>query len=102
LNYEVTACDSPERALDLLRRQPAAYDLLVTDQAMPGMTGPALAAAARHLRPDLPIVLATGFLDETARADIATLGIDLVLSKPYTLRDLSTALRSVLETRARR
>jgi CheY-like chemotaxis protein len=102
LNYEVTACDSPERALDLLRRQPGAYDVLVTDQAMPIMSGPALAAAARHLRPDLPIVLATGFLDDTARAEVATLGIDLVLSKPYTLRDLSTALRTVLETRARR
>ena len=76
--------------------------MLVTDQAMPDMTGPALAAAARHLRPDLPIVLATGFLDDTARAAVATLGIDLVLSKPYTLRDLSTALRTVLETRARR
>ena len=66
------------------------------------MTGPDLAAAARHIRPDLPIVLATGFLDDTARASVATLGIDLVLSKPYTLRDLSTALRTVLETRARR
>ena len=73
LNYEVTACDSPERALELLRRQPAVYDLLITDQAMPDLTGPALAAAARHLRPDLPIVLATGFLDDTARADVATL-----------------------------
>jgi signal transduction histidine kinase/CheY-like chemotaxis protein len=102
LNYEVTACESPERALELLRRQPGAYDVLVTDQAMPDMTGPALAAAARHIRPDLPIVLATGFLDDTARADVAAVGIDLVLSKPYTLRDLSTALRTVLETRARR
>jgi signal transduction histidine kinase/CheY-like chemotaxis protein len=102
LNYEVTACESPERALELLRRQPAAYDVLVTDQAMPEMTGPALAAAARHLRPDLPIVLATGFLDDVARASVATVGIDHVLSKPYTLRDLSNALRTVLETRARR
>ena len=47
LNYEVTACDSPARALELLRRQPAAYDVLVTDQAMPDLTGPDLAAAAR-------------------------------------------------------
>jgi signal transduction histidine kinase/CheY-like chemotaxis protein len=101
LNYEVTACESPERALDFLKRQPAAYDVLVTDQAMPGLTGPDLAAAARHLRPDLPIVLATGFLDDSARAAVATLGIDLVLSKPYTLRDLGAALRTVLETRDR-
>ena len=102
LNYEVTACENPERALELLRRQPAAYDVLVTDQAMPDMTGPDLAAAARHLRPDLPIVLSTGFLDDSVRASVATLGIDFVLSKPYTLRDLSTALRTVLETHARR
>jgi signal transduction histidine kinase/ActR/RegA family two-component response regulator len=102
LNYDVTACESPERALELLRVQPTAYDVLVTDQAMPDLTGPDLAAAARHLRPDLPIVLATGFLDDVARATVATLGIDYVLSKPYTLRDLSTALRTVLETHARR
>jgi two-component system cell cycle sensor histidine kinase/response regulator CckA len=102
LNYEVTACESPERALELLRRQPAAYDVLVTDQAMPDLTGPDLAAAARHLRPDLPIVLATGFLDDIARASVATHGINFVLSKPYTLRDLSNALRTVLETHARR
>jgi len=102
LNYEVTACENPERALELLRRQPAAYDVLVTDQAMPDMTGPDLAAAARHLRPDLPIVLSTGFLDDSVRASVATLGIDFVLSKPYTMRDLSTALRTVLETHARR
>jgi two-component system cell cycle sensor histidine kinase/response regulator CckA len=100
LNYEVTACESSERALELLRRQPAAYDVLITDQAMPDLTGPDLAAEARRLRPDLPIVLATGFLDDIARTAVATLGIDSVLSKPYTLRDLSTALRTVLETRA--
>jgi signal transduction histidine kinase/ActR/RegA family two-component response regulator len=102
LNYDATACESPEQALELLRLQPAAIDALLTDQAMPGLSGPALAEAARRIRPDLPIVLATGFLDEQARSQVEAIGIDLVLSKPYTLRDLSAALRTVLDTRAGR
>jgi signal transduction histidine kinase/CheY-like chemotaxis protein len=102
LNYEAIACDSPERALDVLRQQPASIDLLLTDQAMPGMSGPALAEAARRIRPDLPILVATGFLDEHVRQELETIGVDQILSKPYTLSDLSAALRAVIEHRVRR
>jgi CheY-like chemotaxis protein len=90
-------CESPERALDLVRQQPASIDVLLTDQAMPGLSGPALAEAVRRIRPDLPIVLATGFLDEQKRPELARLGITQVLGKPYTLADLSMVLQAVLK-----
>jgi signal transduction histidine kinase/CheY-like chemotaxis protein len=101
LNYEVVACTHPAQALELLREQPSAVDVLLTDQAMPHMTGPALAEAARRLRPDLPVVLATGFLDEAVRHAVEAIGIDQVLCKPYTVTDLSIALRTALEARSR-
>jgi CheY-like chemotaxis protein len=65
------------------------------------MTGPALAEAARQLRPDLPVVLATGFLDDAVRHAVEAVGIDQVLHKPYTVTDLSIALRTALEARSR-
>jgi signal transduction histidine kinase/CheY-like chemotaxis protein len=101
LNYEVVACTHPAQALELLRAQPSAVDVLLTDQAMPHMTGPALAEAARQLRPDLPVVLATGFLDDAVRHAVEAVGIDQVLHKPYTVTDLSIALRTALEARSR-
>jgi signal transduction histidine kinase/CheY-like chemotaxis protein len=101
LNYEVVACSHPAQALELLRAQPSAVDVLLTDQAMPHMTGPALAEAARQVRPDLPVVLTTGFLDEAVRHAVEAVGIDQVLCKPYTVADLSIALRSALEARSR-
>jgi CheY-like chemotaxis protein len=101
LNYEVVACSHPAQALELLREQPSAVDVLLTDQAMPQMTGPALAEAARQLRPDLPVVLATGFLDEAVRHAVEAVGIDQVLHKPYTVNDLAIALRTALEARSR-
>jgi CheY-like chemotaxis protein len=99
LNYEVVTCAHPAEALALLRAQPTAVDVLLTDQAMPHMTGPALAEAARQVRPDLPVVLATGFLDETVRKAVDAIGIDHVLCKPYTAADLSVALRAALAAR---
>ncbi len=101
LNYEVVACAHPAEALALLRAQPTAVDVLLTDQAMPHMTGPALAEAARLVRPDLPVVLTTGFLDDAVRHAVEAIGIDQVLCKPYTATDLSIALRTALAARTR-
>jgi CheY-like chemotaxis protein len=101
LNYEVVACSHPAQALELLRAQPAAVDVLLTDQAMPHMTGPALAEAARRVRPDLPVVLTTGFLDDAVRHAVEAIGIDQVLCKPYTVADLSAALHTALAGRTR-
>ena len=67
-------------------------DLLITDYAMPGMTGVQLAEAARKLRPDLPILLATGYADLPARAKLELPR----LSKPYQQKQLAEQITSLV------
>lgn len=83
----VAEAGSGAQALALLR-EAGAVDLLLTDQAMPGMTGQQLADAAREVRPGLPVLLATGYADQGASG-----AKNLPrLPKPYGLDDLATAL----------
>lgn len=99
LGYEVVACTSSLEALDIFRTTPQCFDLVITDLTMPQMTGEALSCELRHIRPDIPIILCTGF-SYTMTADIASaLGIDAFLMKPLTTRDLAAAIRRVLASR---
>ena len=75
------------------------FDLVITDQTMPVMTGAALAQELRRLRPDLPVILCSGF-SHTMNADKAqALGLDAFLLKPFLHRDLGLAVHRVLEKR---
>ncbi len=95
LGHHVIEANSGTHALQILR-DGAAVDLLITDYAMPGMTGGQLAEAARELRPDLPILLATGY----AELPSASAGIDLPrLAKPYHQDRLAAEIRRVLRSR---
>lgn len=90
-----TACDGGE-ALDMLSAPGADYDLLLTDIRMPIMDGIALALAAARLRPDMPILLMTGYADQRERArDLEALIRD-VLTKPFSLADLRDTVRQTL------
>jgi CheY-like chemotaxis protein len=60
LGYHVVACTSSTEALRLFQHAPQAFDLLITDQTMPGMTGEVLAREVWRIRPELPIILCTG------------------------------------------
>jgi CheY-like chemotaxis protein len=91
LGHRVLIASSGSLALELIRLEPA-IDLLITDQAMPGMTGTELAARARDARPSLPIVLATGFADPPA-TDLPDI---LRLEKPYRLEKLVTTIAQAL------
>ena len=91
LGHSVTEANSGERALTFLESdQP--LDLLLTDQAMPGMTGVELAKLARRKRPGLPILLVTGYADLPA-SELAKLPR---LSKPYQQADLQAAIEALL------
>lgn len=96
LGYEPRGTTSAEAALQALQDAPAEFDLLITDEVMPGMTGTALARAARSLRPDLPIVLCSGYGGEDFAARAMAAGVDLVLTKPLTTRALALGLQRVL------
>ena len=99
LNYRVTARTSPVEALSLFTEQPAQYDLVVTDLNMPGLSGIEFARKLLAIRPDVRIILATGF-SATITADVAReLGFCALLPKPYALRVLGEAVnRALTET----
>ncbi len=91
LGHTVIAASSGAEALELLRGG-RKIDMLITDYAMPGMTGLQLAESARALRPKLPILLATGYADLPTRA-----ALDVPrLSKPYHQRELAQQIESLL------
>ena len=97
LAYRPTIESSPVGALDLFRRAPEEFDLVVTDYSMPGMNGMELARGIHAIRPELPILLATGHLDDLPQEELEQAGIVLTLRKPVTRRQLATALREVLD-----
>ena len=91
LGHTVVEASSAAQALDALAHG-SRFDLVITDHAMPAMTGTALAQRLRQMRPNLPVLLATGYADLSG-------GIDPLLprlNKPYRLEDLATAMAAML------
>ena len=91
--YAVIETDNAFRALEIISSS-TGVDLLLTDQAMPGMTGLQLAVATKKLRPKLPIILATGFAELPKEAP----GILRRLAKPYRIADLVEAIATALDS----
>jgi CheY-like chemotaxis protein len=95
LGHDVIEAHSGERALEILRDR-RNIDLLVTDYSMPRMNGVQLATAARELRPDLPILLATGYAELPAGS-----GNDLPrIGKPYRQNQLAAEIAKILQQSA--
>ena len=93
--YEVVSSASGEEALELLRSQ--RFDLLLTDQAMPGLSGIELAEATARIHPDVPVVLLTGHSDvELAKASLQRGASDFV-TKPVNIRELPIVIERNLE-----
>jgi len=91
LGHLVLEADSGAEALDIFEREPG-IDLVITDQAMPSMTGVQLIASIRKTRPDMPIVLATGYGELPPGADPSI----FKLGKPFHQRDLAKALATAV------
>lgn len=99
LGYRILTASNPERAMELFRAAPETVDLLLTDMTMPGLTGERLAMDMRRQRPDLPVILCTGFSERIDRDRSRDLGFDLYLEKPLQRRELALAVRQVLDRR---
>ncbi len=93
LGYRVTACASGREALEQLEASPQAFDLLMTDQVMPGIPGTELIRLARAVRPDLPIILCSGYSDIPAAQGP---GGCTILTKPLTVAEVGRVLHAVL------
>jgi CheY-like chemotaxis protein len=96
LGYEPAAFSDPRSALASLEAMPSAYDIVLTDEMMPGLTGTALAQAARKARPDLPVILVSGYTGVAAGEVAAGAGVTEVLRKPVQSRELAAALAHAL------
>jgi PAS domain S-box-containing protein len=99
LGYLPTGHTDALQALEEFRADPSAFDLLLTDFAMPELTGHELVAAFQRLRPGLPIVVTTGRIDGRDIDALNAVGIREVLLKPSSVAELSTALRRALRDR---
>ena len=96
----ITAQDGAE-ALEILSREEGAFDLLLTDIQMPVMDGVALALTAARDFPDLTILLMTGFADQRERASGLDAIVHDVVTKPFSVADIRTAVASALAARKR-
>jgi PAS domain S-box-containing protein len=96
LGYEVTAQYSSPDALSLFSKQSNHFDLVITDMTMPKMTGDILAQKINQIRPDIPIILFTGYGDMIAQEKAKALGIKAFLMKPLQTRDLACTIRQIL------
>ena len=93
LGYVVEAETESRAALARLERDPQAFDLVLSDQTMPGLTGLDLAVRIRALRADLPVVLVSGYSSLLSTENIRAAGVREVLSKPFALEEIAGALR---------
>ena len=100
LGYRVTAHTNSRTALEAFQDAPDAFDLVITDQTMPQLTGDALAQEILRLRPRIPIILCTGDLPGAAGARPGPLGFRATLLKPVSRLDLSLAIQRLLVERA--
>jgi YesN/AraC family two-component response regulator len=93
----VASCLRPGLALSLFTQNPQAVDLVVTDFAMPGMTGIDLAEKIRSVRPEVPVILCTGYGEHLSGEAMESAGIKSFLIKPIRRRTLGKAVAGVLK-----
>ncbi|PWB82257.1 MAG: hypothetical protein C3F08_00070 [Candidatus Methylomirabilota bacterium] len=94
LGHDVELVKSGEAGLACL--ETGRFDLVITDLSMPGMSGWDVAAAVKARRPSCPVIMVTGWAEEVEPEMVARSGVDLVLTKPFTVAQLSQALAQVL------
>jgi PAS domain S-box-containing protein len=99
LGYRVTVHVDGEAALEDFRRQPADFDIVITDQTMPVLPGMHMAREVRQIRSDIPVILCTGFSRQVNEQQAIAAGIDGFLSKPFRLREMAREIRYVLQQR---
>ncbi|MGD9853196.1 MAG: response regulator [Nitrospirales bacterium] len=97
LGYSVEVETHSPQALATFKQDPHRFDLVITDQTMPSMTGEMLSRELLRIRPDLPIILCTGFSHIMSAEKAKALGIQAYLMKPLAIRDLAPIVRHVLD-----
>jgi CheY-like chemotaxis protein len=97
LGYRVETWTSPLEALDAFRAGSDRYHAVITDMTMPQMNGLSLAKKLLEIRPDLPIMLCTGFSDQTNEEKVRAAGVREFAFKPLGMGDLARIVRRMLD-----
>jgi DNA-binding NtrC family response regulator len=92
----VTRTDGIE-ALELFRKDPTKFDLVITDMTMPGMTGDRLAMELIAIRNDIPVILCTGFSEHISEEEAMKIGIKAFIYKPLDIRTVTETVRNALD-----
>ena len=93
MGYVVTGCSDPRQALEIFRAHPMEFDAIMTDVSMPHLPGAELAQSVLQIRPDLPVIMASGYVRPEDQAAAARLGIREVVSKPFDMAELGRVLQ---------
>jgi signal transduction histidine kinase/ActR/RegA family two-component response regulator/ABC-type amino acid transport substrate-binding protein len=101
LGYRVVSTTSSDTALDIFSSQPERFDLIITDHNMPRRTGIELATAIFPIRPDIPVMLSTGYSDVRIEDLAKSAGIAGIIRKPYALDDLAQRVRGMIDASTR-
>jgi CheY-like chemotaxis protein len=97
LGYQVISKNSSIEALDTFRNHPRQFDVVITDQTMPEMTGLELVDQLIRIRPDIPIILCTGYMEMMEEDNAGSPGIGAYVMKPVRISDISVKIRKLLD-----
>ncbi len=97
LGYSVTAVPDPRQALALFRERPQDFDLVITDETMPGLSGEKLAREMLTVRPGIPIILSTGYSEAVREEEIRSLGIREFIMKPFSTGEIAEKIQAALK-----
>ncbi len=100
LDCRVTAVTSAKEGLRFFSENPGEFDLIVSDQTMPELTGDRLAKAALKTRKEIPIIICAGYSTTSNEARVREIGIRALLLKPLNLKDLARKVRQILDDAA--
>ena len=99
LGYDVLMKTSSPEALRVFQSEPEKFNLVVTDMTMPTMTGDRLAKELLRIKPDIPIILCTGFSDQIDEKKSQDIGIQALIMKPLLMNEMARTIRKVLDQR---
>jgi len=97
LGYEVVAETNSLKALELFRKSPDGFDLVITDMIMPNLPGDKLSKELIAIRPDIPIIICTGYSEQLEAEKAESLGLKAIVMKPLLIQDLAKTVREVLD-----
>ena len=97
LGYDVSGFENSWDAYKSIKADPKGFDLIITDMAMPKMTGLELYERIRHLSKDIPVIICSGYSEHLNRKTAEEMGIKMLIDKPVTFDELATKIRQVLD-----